>query len=173
MPTDVTDIVQYGGDVSASSSGIQVELDEDMHRDSEGNVVTEFGPEDEVYFLVIPPPNVTVKGVKTTDGSDVQRIGTITRTRTQEMTFHNPNHLVDLFYYPAGGLSPKWFGRSSTLQLTGAQSKQVKADNAPCLGLISYSVNAIQYLNRPISSLSLSPGEEWPADMIIEYEEVK
>lgn len=173
--SDVTEIVSFGDGSSAVSSAVVVELDSDMHLDGEGNVITEFGPEDEVYFLVPHRPGITIKALRSTDDSDIQRIGEVTRTRSQQITFEHPAHLVQLSYFPAGQPSGEWHGRSSNLVLhddSGGKSKYLQADLAPCLGDISYSITATQFLSRPPAGLSLLAGEEWLTDIVVEYEEV-
>jgi hypothetical protein len=165
MSSDKTSVVSFGESTSTSVL-IVVEIDFNKHKDDDGNAQTSFGPLDPVYFIIHHAPEISIVRVQATDGGDVQRIGTVTRTKTVELSFDHPAHLVELGYNPAGGASAKWYGRSSNLYLTG---RELQADLAPCLGDVSFPFVAVQYLHRPIGGLNLEPGEEFPTDIKVEY----
>jgi hypothetical protein len=161
----VTGIARFG-ESSAASGSIVAEIDGAMHLDADGREKSSFLPGEAVFFLLHHDANVKIVRVRSTDDGDVQLIGKVTRSKSQEITFEHPAHLVDLSYRPGGQPTAKWYGRGSNLYLSG---KSLQADLAPCLGDISYPIVATQYLHRPTSAIVLQPGEEFPVDIIIEY----
>lgn len=166
----ITTIVTFGGAAAASSGLIVAEIDGAMHLDAEGNERSSFLPGEEVSFLLhYDPAKVRIVRLRATDDGDIQQIGQVTRTRKEQLTWQHPAHLIDLRYLPSGGLSAAWYGRSSNLYRTG---RSVQADLAPCLGDISYPVAFTQYSHRPAVA-EIADGEEYPTDIIVEYEEIK
>lgn len=167
----VTGIASFGADVSdAATAGLIVaEIDDTMHLDADGQPQTVFLPGESIYFLLHYGATIQLVRVRDTDGGDIQRIGAVTRTRTQQITFEHPAHLVPLPHQPSGQpRADKWYGRSSNLHLDGLE---LSADLAPCLGDISYEIAAVQYCHKPLAGLTLAPGEEFPVDIVIEYQE--
>ena len=163
----VTAIASFGGSSGVSGS-IIAEIDGEMHLDKDGNERSSFLPGESVYFYLHYDSNVRIIRVRSTDGGDVQRIGSIIRQKTQQITFEHPAHLVDLQYQPKNKPTAiKWYGRASNLFLTG---RTLQADLAPCLGDITYQIAAVQYLHRPPLGLTLDAGETFPNDIVIEYE---
>jgi hypothetical protein len=163
---NVTGIASFGGKSVATGAMIVAEIDGAMHLDGEGQERSAFLPGEPVYFLLHHDPEVKIVRIRTTDDGEVQRIGQVTRTRTQELSFDHPAHLIELAYRPSGQPTAKWYGRHSNLFLSGLS---LQADLAPCLGEISYPIKATQYLHRPGSGLVLQPGEAFPVDLKIEY----
>lgn len=166
----VTNIISFGGAVAAASGLIVAEIDGAMHLDGDGNERSSFLPGEPVYFLLhYDASKVRIIRLRSTDDGDVRRIGQVTRERLEQITWQHPAHLIDLRYLPAGSLSAKWYGRGSNLY---RNVRQVQADLAPCLGDISYPVQFVQYLHVPAVA-EIPDGEEFPADIIIEYQEIK
>ena len=165
----VTTVISFGGSSDSGSGAISAEIDGAMHLDAEGNERSQFLPGEEVYFLLhYDPAKVRVIRLRATDNGDVQRIGQVSREREEQITFLHPADLHSLGYQPEGGLLTKWYGRSSNIYLQGGQ---YHADLAPCLGDIKYSVRFEQYLHKP-ATVQIPDGEEFPTDIIIEYEEI-
>ena len=166
----ITSIIAFGGAVSAASGLIVAEIDGAMHLDAEGKERSSFLPGEPVYFLLhYDETKIKIIRLRPTDDGDVQYIGRVTRTRVEQLTWQHPAHLIDLLYLPSDQLSEKWYGRGSNLYRTG---QQVQADMAPCLGDISYPVKFSQYLHRP-AVVEIADGEEYPVDIIVEYQEIK
>jgi hypothetical protein len=161
----VTGIARFG-ESSAALGAISAEIDGAMHLDDDGNERTAFLPGEAVFFILHHDANVKIVRLRATDGGDVQLIGPVVRSRMEQITFEHPAHLVDLPHKPNGQPTAKWYGRSSNLYLSG---QTLQADLAPCLGDISYKISATQFLHRPISGITLQPGEEFPVDIVIEY----
>jgi len=167
MSDTLTSVYTFGQ--GNSSDSLHTEIDGQMHLDAEGEERSSFAPGDVVYFLLhYDPAKIRVLGLRATDDGDIQLVGPVVRTRKEELSFQHPAHLLDLGYIPAGALSAEWFGRSSNLFLDG---RQVQADLAPCLGEVSYPVNFVQYSHRPAVA-AITDGEDFPTDIVIEYEEI-
>lgn len=162
----VTAIARFGQKSVEGNSLIVAEIDGYMHLDGDGQERHVFLPGEEVFFLLHLDPDVKIIRIKATDDGDVGQVGMVTRTRTQQLSFDNPNHAITLPYRPSGPLDAKWYGRSSSLLLSGLS---VKASSAPCLGDVSFPITAMQYVHRPLNGVVLVPGETFPVDLKIEY----
>lgn len=164
-------IITFGGGTGGNVSAmIRVEIDEAMHLDEEGRAISTFLPGEPVYLLVHHDSHARVVRVRddTADG-DLQLIGQVTRIKTEEITFTHAADEHDLQYQPSGQPSARWYGRQGSLSLSG---RTLKASGVPCLGEISYPISATQYLYRPSSLISCLPGEQFPVDVVVEWEEV-
>ena len=168
--TPVTVIASYGlGGSSSSSALFMAELDETMNLDEEGKAKSQFAPGEPAWFLLHHAANVRVIRLRDTAEGDIQLIGPVSRTREQQITFQPPGHEVELSYQPSGTPSAVWYGRSSGLVLSG---RKLKADAAPCLGDISYPIAATQFLYRPPPGMTIEADEDYPIDVVIEWEEI-
>lgn len=166
---DLTTIASFGEEVSSSAS-IQAEIDPDKMADSDGNLPSEFLPGTEVFFLVhYDSSKVVIKNILSTDGGDIQRVASVTRTKEQRLTFES-SEPVSLSYIPSGSITvKKWYGRTSGLTREG---QQVTADSPPCLADISYPIAAIQYKHRIVSGYTLNDEDKFYTAAVIEYEEI-
>jgi len=165
----VTNIIKFGEVVAASSGLIIPEIDGFMHLDATGEERSSFLPGEQVYFLLhYDPAKVKIISLQATDGGDVRRIGKVTRERTEQLTFQHPAHLLDMRYTPTTDPEATWYGRGSNLYRSG---RRLQADLAPCLGDLVYDVEFIQYLHKPAVD-DIADGEEYPTDIIIEYQEI-
>lgn len=165
----VTNIIKFGDSGGGDSGLITAEIDGFMHLDAKGEERSSFSPGESVYFIIhYDPAKVKIISLQATDGGDVRRIGDVTRERTEQLTFQHPAHLIDLSYMPKADPEVTWYGRSSNIYRSGCQ---LQADLAPCLGDLVYEVEFVQYLHKPAID-EIADGEEYPTDVIIEYQEV-
>jgi len=164
-------VITFGGGTGGSVNALlRVELDEAMHLDSDGEAISTFSPGDPVYLLVHHDNHARVVRVRDdTANGDLQLIGVVTRTKTEEITFTHAADEHELQYQPSGQPSARWYGRQGVLSLSG---RTLKASGTPCLGEISYPISAVQYLYRPSSLVTCLPGEQFPVDVVVEWEEV-
>ncbi len=167
MVETITRVLSFGEAAAGSGALIVAEIDEDKHLDDDGNVESSFLPETEVFVLIHHDPEIKIVRVRDTGEGDLQRIGTVTRSRTEEMTFTHTEDKQDLPHNPNGVPSASWYGRSSSLVLDG---RQLRAVSCPCLGEVTYSFTAVQYRYRLPGSVDLAVGEQFPVDLVVEYE---
>lgn len=167
MVETVTRVLSFGEDTAGSGTLIVAEIDVDMHLDDEGNAKSSFLPGEEVFALIHHDPEIKIIRVSDTAGGDLQRIGLVTRVRTQQMTFTHAEDKEELPHIPNTVPTASWYGRSSGLALDG---RQLQAAGAPCLGEITYSFAAEQYKYRLPVGIEVAVGEQFPVDLVIEYE---
>jgi len=163
----VTRVLNFGEEIAGSGALIVAEIDVDKHQDDDGNAKSSFLPGEEVFVLIHHDPDIRIVRVQDTGKGDLLRIGRVTRSRTEEMTFTHPADKQELPHIPFGGVSASWYGRSSMLVLVG---RQLQASSCPCLGDISYNFSAVQYKYRLPAGVSLAVGEQYPVDLVVEYE---
>jgi hypothetical protein len=159
-----TIVVKFGDDVSSNALFV-VELDEEMNRDGQGEVKSQFYPGDQVWLLMHYDSNLVIKDVRTTSG-DIVRQGTVTRSHTEETLFADADTPVELPHNPYGGLGASWFGRSSALSVSG---RQVTAESTPCIGNVTHSFLAELWMYTP-PPLSLVADQEYPAAIVVYVE---
>ena len=158
------------GEVVSADGSIVLEIDTTMHLDSDGSVQSSFAPQEGVYFLLhYDSSKVKINKVINTDSGDVQRLGRVSRSRAEEVTFTHAAMQKTLLHTPNSVPTARWYGRSSGLVLEG---KNVSAPGAPCLGELLYVFSAMQYLHRPPRDLELDSADEWLTDIVVEYEAV-
>ena len=163
----VTKVVRIGEESGSSSALFVVELDEAMHLGADGNVVRSFLPGEQVFVLLHHDPVVRVVRVADTANGDLQRLGTVSRSRTVQVVFPAADDAQDLPHNPDGLPSVVWYGRSSQLQLAG---RALRAPGAPCLGDVTYVFTASQYRYRLPAGVTLAKGERFPVSLVIEVE---
>lgn len=165
-------VIPFGGGTgAAATSAPRFEIDEAMHLDEEGKAISTFLPGEPVYLLLNHDSRVRVIRVRDdTANGDLQMIGNVTRIKTEEISFTHAADEHDLQYHPSLQPSARWYGRQGVLSLSG---RTLKASGAPCLGEVSYPISATQYLYRPSSLVTCLPGEQFPVDVVAEWEEVK
>lgn len=167
---DLTLIASFGEAV-ADSGSVVMEIDEVKHKDADGNMPSEFPPLTEVFFLVHHDPAETkIVSVKATDGGDIQRIGEVTRTKTQRLTFAS-DEAVQLSHLPSGTVTvTKLYGKTGTT--FKREGRALTPSAWPCLAEVSYPVRMIQYKHRIVSGYVLDGDDKFYAAAVCEHEEV-
>jgi hypothetical protein len=167
MSDNITRVLSFGEDVSGTSGLIKAEIDVDMHLDGDGKAKSSFLPNEEVFVLVHHDPDIKIVRVRDTADGDLQLIGSVTRSRTQEPSFTNPDDKHELPHIPKGMPTAKWYGRNSELSLSG---RSLQAVWAPCLGDITYNFVAMQYKYRLPVAITVVIGDPFPVDLVVESE---
>lgn len=166
MTVAATLVIQFGDGADSSAIAV-VELDDTRNVDSAGEVKTQFAPGDLVWFFVHHAPTLRIGTVVPTSGS-VASMGRVMIPRTVEQQLWADSEPVRLSYIPAGGVDVSWFGRTSTLTLSG---QEITASDPPAIGRLSYQIDAALYrLQTPV--VSLGADETWPVAVVVTMEVV-
>lgn len=164
-------ILSFGVAVQTASGLMLVEIDPLVHKDADGNQMARFPQNVEVFFILHHDPRISIVRVNDTADGNVTRIAEVTRGGSQEnVTFTHGAAEKSLSHIPIRLPSVSWYGRGSGLVLKNKNI--VVATGAPCLGDLTYQYRATQYRYRP-PEMSLALGEEFPVDMVIEYQRKK
>ena len=152
----LTSIVCSFGE-GTSSVDIKLELDDEMNKDSEGNVKNQFLPKEQVYILAqYDHSRIQVDRVAATDGG-VQHIAAVNRNKKDKLLFVDIGKVnrPTLSYFYNTAVTPIWFGREGQgFAVDGDGNCQV-ANNVPCYCEVSYGSPFEQYrLNTPDVTLS-------------------
>lgn len=129
------------------------ELDDAMNVDSSGEVVTSFGPGDQIYFRTHISREVQITDIIATDGS-IRSFGAASRNTTEEFVFASrdplepPQH--SLSRVPSGSLSFKYIGRSGSVSRSqtsnGVMTLQGDVNQVPYICEVSYNYACKSYL---------------------------
>lgn len=167
MTVEASIVIQFGESVAAGDAFLVAELDDERNVAADGSVKSQFGPGDEVYFLIHHDRSLVVDAITCTAGQVVSE-GRVVRSRTERQTFTGYKDGVQLEYIPAGQVVPVWYGN----QAVGYRwsGRQVTADGGfPCVGDVTYDVSFQAYRFIP-PALDLAAKDEFPVMIVIHAE---
>lgn len=157
-----TIVVRFGDSVAADTQFASVFLDSTLNRDDEGNAKTRFFPGDRVYLLAHLEPGLSISRIATTSG-DYSILGTVGRSERTRAFFVDTETTVSLSHYPASTIDAVWFGRTASVTSSG---REARANNAPVIGDIIYTYNAISIEIIP-PPLELADDDEYPLGVVV------
>jgi hypothetical protein len=153
-------------DTNAGNAFIVLELDDELNKDSAGEVKTSFYPGDNVYFRIHHDDTVRIKSSAQSSGTVVS-FGSVRRTSTQQMSFPTLNDEPETSHIPIS-ISPVWYGRVPILSIDG---RKLKANNVPAIGEITHDFYAWSYRITP-PPLVLSGDEKYYILTVITLESI-
>jgi len=158
MTTQATLVIQFGTDADSSAVAL-IELD-DIANDGK----TSFSPGDTPYFLVHYDKSKLRIDHLTASSGGIQSTGTVTRERTQELSFATTEK-QDLPYIPES-VTFSSFGAGS---FTSAGRSVTPTGGVPCIGTAVMQVSFQQYVLNP-PALALADGETYSILIVVYME---
>jgi hypothetical protein len=169
MSKGPTLVVKFGTDVATDAVFI-AKLDDTMNVDAKGKVKTQFYPKDPAYFwLHYDRSKLQVTAVRSTAGQVVLQ-GSGSRQQIEEKLFEDLETPVEFECVPSGGLSIRWYGRETTVAVTGRSA--LATTNYPCHGKVTYGFNVDLGCLLPPAEMVFDTDDEgnslpWPIDVVI------
>lgn len=137
--SDATIVVKFGDSVSDGDKFFVVELDDEKNINNDGEVLTQFVPGDNIYFLMhYDKTKLKIVDIKTSDGQ-VHLFGDTTRENTIEMIFVDEESKHELPHIPNNTPTASWYGNVANIN---RDERIITVDSWPCIGNISYRYKA-------------------------------
>lgn len=169
--SDVTNVLVFGEAVSGSSAPlVVVDVDAASHKDSEGNVPSDFLPETLVKFSFHAEPGVQLKALRDTAGGSVNIGAEVSRSHEQEIYFETVDSEVELAHYPDGSANVVWHGLGALLVQDEENPRKLKCSAAPRKCVVSYGYSATLCTHAFPSTISVGIEESFGVNVRAEYE---
>jgi hypothetical protein len=166
MTTQATIIASFGEEAAAENYHVVIELDDQLNKDSDGDVKTTFNPGNEVYFLVQHDSRVRINSIKSSKGQ-VQALGSVTRTRTKNILFAEAGEEQQFGYL--GSSSVEWLGNTAGIVDYDGINLRAVGGNFPAMGRVSKSTTFSSY--KLVADVpTLSEDEDYPIGVVVYME---
>lgn len=143
-------VIQFGSD--AEQGFALAELDDSLNIDVEGKVISSFEPGQPIWFWVHHEAGLRISGTKVSGRQgQITAMGTVQRTREQELAWPDIDSKVTLTYLPDFLPVLKWYGLPGTGLVLAGRSLSI-SDGAPCLAdaTITFTVHLFCFTPPPL-----------------------
>lgn len=135
---------------TASGSGWAMEPDEETNGTT-GWTIPENNP---FYFLAQPPDGEVFDRIEYEVG-EYRLIGTVKRTRTDELTFQNGQKTGQLTFYPDSVTAKYWHEAAAPNHSINGRTVTVKHDDPQFVLTVTYEFRALQFkFTPPVTKLA-------------------
>lgn len=138
-------VVNFGGSESSDTSHAVMELDDELNRNANGDVLTSFGPNDTVYFLLqYNTAKLELLSLESTAGQ-IASHGSVSYSRDHSQLWIDDEEIQALPYIPSSDLTHLFYGNEVLVRRVGLLDTQSSGYTYPAHVKLTFSTEFLSY----------------------------